>query len=197
MCLIGYFENAWDCNDLPLIDLLFNHSSIIEDDLKDKYDNSIHRDNKQSIKSKQEFDEMLHSLWSAEGVVQDFIASIAQNDVYFDLRLKAIHYLDIPIYTYLTIPSNNSIKHLQPLISHQLQLLLFPPRYIPYEGKEPIVHLIDRFVFLDNYSIFKKRCPNGNPFLGEKWLWEGVIKSLKSEKDYEKELTMKKERERK
>ncbi|RIB23861.1 hypothetical protein C2G38_2170101 [Gigaspora rosea] len=91
MCLIGNFENAWDCNDLPLIDLLFNHSSIIEDDLKDKYDNSIHRDNKQrSIKSKQEFDEMLHSLWSAEGVDQDFISSIAQNDVCFDLRLKAI-----------------------------------------------------------------------------------------------------------
>ncbi|KAF0517360.1 cyclopropane-fatty-acyl-phospholipid synthase [Gigaspora margarita] len=270
--LIGYFEKAWDCDDLPaLIDLLFNHSSIIEDDLKDKCDNSIHRDNKPrlnsyesktamirrwywkkilddensgGIKSKQEFDEMLHSLWPAEGVDQDFITSIAQNDVCFDLRLKAIinSHKNIAIairdllvknnenkilalfgYTHLyllTIPSNNSIKHLQPLISHQLHLLPFPPRYIPYESKEPIVHLIDRFVFLDNYSTFKKRwakmkyllmvglmaCayrtdfkfwqlttrfidgPNGNPFLGEKWLWEGVIKLLKSEKDYEKEF---------
>ncbi|RIB23854.1 hypothetical protein C2G38_2170088 [Gigaspora rosea] len=57
---------AWDCDDLPaFIDLLFNYSIIIEDDLKDKCDNLIHRD---SIKSKQEFDEMLHSLWPAEGV---------------------------------------------------------------------------------------------------------------------------------
>ncbi|CAG8454932.1 3922_t:CDS:2 [Dentiscutata heterogama] len=270
--LIGYFEKAWDCDDLPsLIDLFFNHSNIIEDDLKDKHDNSIHRDNKQrlsfyeskiamirrwfwkklltdenagGIKSKQEFDEMLHSLWPAEGVDQDFITSIAQNDVCFDLRLKAIinSHKNVAIalrdlliknnenkilalfgYTHLyllTIPSNNSIKHLQPLISHQLHLLPFPPRYIPYEGKEPIVHLIDRFVFLDNYSIFKKRwekikyllmvglmaCaykadfkfwklttrfidgPSGNPFLGERWLWEGVINLLKGGKDYEKEI---------
>ncbi|CAG8665632.1 7364_t:CDS:2 [Dentiscutata erythropus] len=188
--LIGYFEKAWDCNDLPsLIDLFFNHPNIIEDDLKDKHDNSIHRDNKQrlsfyesktamirrwywkkllndentgGIKSKQEFDEMLHSLWPAEGVDQDFIASIAQNDVCFDLRLKAIinshkniaiAFRDLLIknnenkilalfgYTHLyllTIPSNNSIKHLQPLISHQLHLLPFPPRYIPYEGWEVV-----------------------------------------------------------
>ncbi|KAF0517369.1 DUF1365 domain-containing protein [Gigaspora margarita] len=119
--LIGYFEKAWDCDDLPaLIDLLFNHSCIIEDDLKDKCDNLIHRDNKQrlysyesktamikrwywkkilgdensgDIKLKQEFDEMLHSLWPAEGVDQYFIASIAQNDICFDLRLKAIAYI--------------------------------------------------------------------------------------------------------
>ncbi|RIB22149.1 hypothetical protein C2G38_2174656 [Gigaspora rosea] len=60
--LIRYFEKAWDCDDLPaLIDLLFNYSIIIEDDLKDKCNNLIHRDNKQrnsgGVKSKQEFDE--------------------------------------------------------------------------------------------------------------------------------------------
>ncbi|RIB22146.1 hypothetical protein C2G38_2174648 [Gigaspora rosea] len=77
------FEIAWDCEDLPaLIDLFFNHSSIIEDDLNDKCDNLIHRmivilevlnQNKNLMK-------MLHSLWPAEGVDQAFIASIAQND---------------------------------------------------------------------------------------------------------------------
>ncbi|RIB29751.1 hypothetical protein C2G38_2027469 [Gigaspora rosea] len=196
--LIGYFEKAWDCDDLPaLIDLLFNHSSIIKYVLKDKRDNSIHRDNKQSlnsyesktamirrwywkkilddensggIKSKQEFDEMLHSLWPAECVDQDFIASIAQNDINShkniaialrDLLVKNNENKILALFGYthlylLTIPSNNSIKHLQPLISHQLHLLPFPPRYVPYEG--------------------------------EKWLWEGVIKLLKSEKDYEKEF---------
>ncbi|CAG8682189.1 11168_t:CDS:2 [Gigaspora margarita] len=230
-------QKAWDCNDLPaLIDLLFNHFSIIEDDLKDKCDNSIHRDNKQRLNSyesktamirrwywkkildyenSQEFDEILHSLWPAEDVDQDFI-TIKNNE---NKLLALFGYTHLYL---LTIPSNNSIKYLQPLISHRLHLLPFPPRYIPYEGKEPIVHLIDRFVFLDNYSTFKKRwewekikyllmvglmaCeyrtdvkfwklttrfidgPNGNPFLGEKWLWEGVIKLLKSKKDYEKEF---------
>ncbi|CAG8519881.1 12455_t:CDS:2, partial [Racocetra fulgida] len=30
--------------------------------------------------------------------------------------------------------------------------------------------------------------PSGNPFLSEKWLWEGVIDLLKGEEDYEKEF---------
>ncbi|CAG8519901.1 12456_t:CDS:1 [Racocetra fulgida] len=119
--LIGYFEKAWDCDNLSeLIDLFFNQPNTTEDGLKGKHDNSIHRDNKPrlnfyesktamirkwywktilcnddagGVKSKQEFDEMLHSLWPAEGVDQDFIASIAQNDVCFDLRLEAIVYI--------------------------------------------------------------------------------------------------------
>ncbi|RIB22158.1 hypothetical protein C2G38_2174669 [Gigaspora rosea] len=86
--LIRYFEKAWDCDDLPaLIDLLFNYSIIFEDDFKGQM-------NSGSIKSTQGFDERLHSLLPAVGVDQafiaSFIASIAQNDICFDLRLKAI-----------------------------------------------------------------------------------------------------------
>ncbi|RIB22152.1 hypothetical protein C2G38_2174660 [Gigaspora rosea] len=87
-------------------------------------------ENSGGIKSKQEFDEMLHSHWSAEGVDQAFIASIAQNDDYFDLRLKAII-----IIQYLKKGEKNEI-------------------------------------FIN----------------GEKWLWEGVIKLIKCEKNYKKEI---------
>ncbi|RIB22142.1 hypothetical protein C2G38_2174641 [Gigaspora rosea] len=138
--LIGYFEKAWDCDDLPaLIDLLFNYSNIIEDD---KYD-----ENSGDIRLKQGFDEMLHSLWPAEGVDQDFIASIAQNDISShknieialrDLLIKNNENKIFALFGYthlylLTIPSNNSIKHRQPLISDQL-----PSRHIPYEDGKKI-----------------------------------------------------------
>lgn len=46
-----------------------------------------------------------------------------------------------------TIPSNNSIRHLSPIISEKLHLFPFPPRYLPYEDKESIIHSIDQFTF--------------------------------------------------
>ncbi|RIB20037.1 hypothetical protein C2G38_2180352 [Gigaspora rosea] len=106
----------------------------------------------------------------------------------------------------LIIPSNDSFKPLQPLISHQLHLLPFPPRYIPYEGGKKIKYLLmvglmacayrTDFKFWQLTTRFIDG-PNGNPFLDEKWLWEGVIKLLKSEKDYEKEFCMKKRKKKK
>ncbi|CAG8449122.1 16596_t:CDS:2 [Acaulospora morrowiae] len=282
--ILGYYEKAWDCNNLPLLfHFLFNLPGK-RDDI-----NTIHRDHKVrlnkyelmtamlrrrywrnilkdeesgGLKEKAEFDEILQNLWPPEGVDQDFIASVMQNDVCYDLRINAKinSHEDIAIairdllamdkegkivalfgYTHLylfTIPSNNSIRHLSPIISKELHLFPFPPRYLPYENKEPILHPIDRFLFSSSYatsnmliaptatnvtvalankvtkilerlkhiwmlllmtsayqldSTFWQMItgfvngPSGNPFLAEKWLWEGVIDILNNGKNYSEE----------
>ncbi|CAG8657778.1 7074_t:CDS:2, partial [Acaulospora colombiana] len=291
--ILGYFEKAWDCNNLPLlIHFLFNLSRRVD---YNNGINTIHRDYKLKLskyetitamlrrrywrkvlrdeesgglKSKVEFDKILQSLWPPKGVDHDFVASVMQGDVCYDLRIDgetnshenvAIAIRDLLAmdsegkivalfgYTHLyllTIPSNNSIRHLSPVISNKLHLLPFPPRYIPYENKEPILHPIDQFLFSSSYAASDiiistdKECddevialtatiaskvtktleklkyiwmilsmtnmyrldsrfwqmttgfvggPSGNPFLSEKWLWEGVIDILKNGGNYREE----------
>ncbi|RHZ79434.1 hypothetical protein Glove_146g56 [Diversispora epigaea] len=291
--IVGYFEKAWDCNNLLLLFwFLFNTKNIGNNgnnsnngnnNNKNRDINTIHRDNKiklnahelitamirrrywskilkdeeSGLKAKLEFDKILHQNWPSKGVDENFISSVMQNDVCYDLRIdgeiKSHEKVAIAIrellakneednkivalfgYTHLysfTIPSNNSIRHLSPLISDKLHLFPFPSRYLPYENKEPIEHPIDKFIFSNkkslktkisssssinnNYNIVTNiweklkhiwmifsmttayqvdskfwqmttgfvNGPNGNPFLEEKLLWEGIIDILKNRNMY-------------
>jgi hypothetical protein len=110
---MSYFEKSWDCDELELLlKLFFNNRSDKEDNKKEP----LHRDyrirlssfeNRISIlrrwywkksfnnressgeRAKQEFDQLLQKMWPPVGVDRDFIASIVQNDVCFDIRLDA------------------------------------------------------------------------------------------------------------
>jgi len=115
--LIGYFEKSWDCGELGLLLKLFFNND--DSDKKNKEDNKkepLHRDykiklsnfesrismlrrwywkrsfNNQEIsgeRAKKEFDQLLQKMWPPIGVDRDFIASVVQNDVCFDIRLEA------------------------------------------------------------------------------------------------------------
>lgn len=114
--LISYFEKSWDCDELGLLlKLFFNNRSDIENKVDNKKE-PLHRDykiklsnfeNRISIlrrwywkksfnnqessgeRAKKEFDQLLQKMWPPIGVDRDFIASIVQNDVCFDIRLDA------------------------------------------------------------------------------------------------------------
>ena len=112
-----------------------------------------------------------------------------------------------------TLPSSATISNIAPTIESKLHLLPFPPRYLPYEDKEPLKHPIDKFVYSSNLFTIQDRLkytwmmllmvlgykidagvwqmitgfiegPRGNPYFGEKWLWEGIVDLLKR---YEKD----------
>jgi hypothetical protein len=113
--LIGYFEKSWDCDELGLLlNLFFNNESDKEKDDDEK--ETLHRDCKIKLskfesrismlrrwywkksfnyressgeRAKKEFDQLLQNMWPPTGLDKDFIASIIQNDVCFDVRLDA------------------------------------------------------------------------------------------------------------
>jgi len=109
--LIGYFEKSWDCNELgSLLNIIFNNQSDQEKeplhrDYKIKLSNfentismlrrwywkNLFKDQESSgERAKKEFDQLLQNMWPPTGVEEDFIASIVQNDVCFDIRLNAM-----------------------------------------------------------------------------------------------------------
>ncbi|CAG8448838.1 5129_t:CDS:2 [Funneliformis caledonium] len=248
--LIGYFEKSWDCNELELLlNMIFNNKSCEEKE-------PLHRDHKTSLsnfenrisklrrwywkklfkdpessgeRAKKEFDQLLQNMWPPTGVKEDFIATIVQNNVCFDIRLNATvsvalrdllainnegSIIALFCYTHLymlspiTYPLSTTISKIAPIIESKLHLLPFPPRYLPYENKEPLKHPIDRFVYSSNlftdqdklkytwmmllmvlgykndaglWQIFTGfvEGPRGNPYFAEKWLWEGIVDLLK------------------
>ncbi|CAG8557544.1 18567_t:CDS:2 [Rhizophagus irregularis] len=198
--LISYFEKSWDCDELGLLLKLFFNNRL---DIENKVDNKkepLHRDykiklsnfeNRISIlrrwywkksfnnqessgeRAKKEFDQLLQKMWPPIGVDRDFIASIVQNDVCFDIRLDATinSHEEVAValrdlfainsegntialfgYTHLymlspfTFPSSATISNISPIIASKLHLLPFPPRYLAYENKEPLKHPIDKFI---------------------------------------------------
>ncbi|RIA99756.1 hypothetical protein C1645_2035 [Glomus cerebriforme] len=114
--LIGYFEKSWDCGELELLlKLFFNNEP--DKEKKDYVKEPLHRDykiklsnfenristlrrwywkklfnNKESSgeRAKKEFDQLLQNMWPPKGVDGDFIASVIQNDVCFDIRMDAM-----------------------------------------------------------------------------------------------------------
>ncbi|CAI2163449.1 13565_t:CDS:2 [Funneliformis geosporum] len=254
--LIGYFEKAWDCNELEwLLNVIFNNKSFEEKE-------PLHRDHKIRLsnfenrisklrrwywtklfkdpvssgeRAKKEFDQLLQNMWPPTGVEEDFIATIVQNNVCFDIRLNATiiphervsvalrdllainnegSIIALFCYTHLymlspiTYPLSTTISKITPIIESKLHLLPFPPRYLPYENKEPLKHPIDRFVYSSHLFTNQDQLkytwmmllmvlgyksdaglwqmftgfvegPRGNPYFAEKWLWEGIVDLLK------------------
>jgi hypothetical protein len=107
-----------------------------------------------------------------------------------------------------TFPSSATISNVSPIIASKLHLLPFPPRYLPYENKEPLKHPIDKFIhssklFTNNdklkytwmmllmvlgyiidavaWQMITRfiEGPRGNLYFAEKWLWEGIVDLLK------------------
>ncbi|KAG9299970.1 hypothetical protein G9A89_009698 [Geosiphon pyriformis] len=240
--LVGFFEKAWECNDLPLLlDFFFNMTKkrgaifrykkpYLSD--YESWAAKIRRIYLRSIvegkasgglEAKKKYDQMFH--WSGNGKEKNYRTAIAQNDVIYKVRLSGIKsnpssmstairdllkeledgkLIDFNHIYLLTVPSSGSVKHLAPLITDQLHLLPFPPRYLPYDTKEPIKHPIDHFLLSATDNDRKKHLwmlfigaigykldswlwqkitrftdgPHGNPFITEKHIWEGVIDLL-------------------
>lgn len=107
-----------------------------------------------------------------------------------------------------TFPSSATISNVSPIIASKLHLLPFPPRYLPYENKEPLKHPIDKFIHSSKLFTNKDKLkytwimflmvlsysidavfwqmitgfidgPRGNLYFAEKWLWEGIVDLLK------------------
>jgi len=107
-----------------------------------------------------------------------------------------------------TFPSSTTISNISPIIASKLHLLPFPPRYLPYENKEPLRHPIDEFICSSKSFTNKVKLkyiwmmllmvlgysidavlwqmatgfvegPRGNLYFAEKWLWEGIVDLLK------------------
>ncbi|CAG8432733.1 7060_t:CDS:10 [Diversispora eburnea] len=190
--IVGYFEKAWD--------------SMI----RRRYWSKILKNEESGLNAKLEFDKILHQQWPSKGVDENFISSVMQNDVCYDLRIdgeiKSHEKVAIAVrellakneednkivalfgYAHLylfTIPSNNSIRHLSSLISDKLHLFPFPPpniwerlKYIWMIFSMTITYQIDS-KFWQMTTEFGDGI-NGNPFLEEKLLWEGIIDILKN-----------------
>ncbi|RIA99755.1 hypothetical protein C1645_2079 [Glomus cerebriforme] len=107
-----------------------------------------------------------------------------------------------------TFPSSTTLSNISPIIASKLHLLPFPPRYLPYENKEPLKHPIDKFIHSNKLFTNREKLkytwmmllmvlgykidavlwqmttrfvegPRGNNYFAEKWLWEGIVDLLK------------------
>ncbi|CAG8462359.1 12565_t:CDS:2 [Ambispora leptoticha] len=230
--IVGYFEKAWECNDLSLLlDFFFNftlkknnennffkNEPLLSGDeiwaakIRRSYLKSIiNGKNSGGLEAKKEFDQLIQKLSLGKSKDQKFTIAIMQKDALFseisvnkknvDTNIEKFDFKHI--YMFAT-PLSGFINGLIPLVNDKLHLLPFPPRYLPDDLSK---HPIDKIVLTSSASkrdrlqhfwvlfiggiLYKLDAwfwqkttgfvegPLGNPFVVEKYIWEGILDLIK------------------